>query len=82
MKVYGHTVDDNAINLVFSEVTGNTNFTTREVELRLSAKGIHKDACYRAADRLVQKWRRQGKIFYDKGNQCWRDIKYYEAIYG
>ena len=82
MKVYGHVVCDVAIGRTFEEVVKNTNFTTRQVEIRLSAKGVHKDACYRAADRLVQKWKDEGKIFYDKGNQCWRDIKHYDAIYG
>lgn len=82
MKVYGHEIKKEWIDSVFIDVTSGTNFTTREVELRLFSLGAHKDACYRAADRIVQKWKNEGKIFYDKGNQCWRDIKHYNVIYG
>ncbi|CAM0109170.1 hypothetical protein VPH209E381_0099 [Vibrio phage 209E38-1] len=82
MKVYGHTVCQDLIETAFMDCTACSSFTTRQVKIRLFSLGVHKDACYRAADRLVQKWRKEGKIFYDKGNQCWRDIKHYDAIYG
>lgn len=81
MKVYGHKICDDAIMTAFIQCTSETNFTTRDLEFSLFRLGVHEDACYRAADRLVQKWRKDGKIFYDKGNQCWRDIKHYSVIY-
>ena len=82
MKVYGHHISNEDIDLVFTHVTSQTNFTARQVVNRLAIQGVHRDARYRAADRAIQKWKKEGKIFYDKGNQCWRDIKYYDAIYG
>jgi len=82
MKVYGHKIEKDWIDTVFQDVTSQANFTAKEVELRLFSIGVRKDICYRAADRVIQKWRKDGKIFYDKGNQCWRDIKHYEAING
>ena len=81
MKVYGHKIDQDIIDTVFADVTEHTNFTAREVELRLFSHGIEKSICYRAADGILQDWRKKGKIFYDKGNQCWRHIKHYRAIY-
>lgn len=82
ITVYGHKISKDIIDTVFTDVTSGTLFTARGVELRLFSLGVKKDACYRGADRLVQKWKREGKIFYDKGNQCWRHIKHYSAIYG
>lgn len=82
MIVYGHKVCEDVIKTAFIDCTSDTNFTTRELEIRLFTLGVHMNACYRAADRLTQRWRKDGKIFYDKGNQCWRDIKHYDLIYG
>ena len=82
MKVFGHKIEQGLIDRLLAELNLQTNFTTREVERRLIDYGVRVSICYRASDRMVQKWRKDGKIFYDKGNQCWRPIKHYDAIYG
>lgn len=82
MIVNGHNVKQEWIDVAFLELINHTNFTAKDLELELRSLGCNKNSAYRAADRLLQKWKKHGKIFYDKGNKCWRDIKHYDAIYG
>lgn len=83
MMVYGCVIDKDHIETCFIDcVKSQTNFTAKELEIRLFSLGIERSVCYRAADRIIQSWKKNGEIFYDKANRCWRDIKYKDVICG
>lgn len=68
MNVEGKIVDDAKIDEAVKEIlSARLNFGARDMEEKLINHGVDTLAAYRAADRTLQKLRRQGKIFFDRG---------------
>lgn len=75
MKVYGHEISDKQIQSVISGLMEHTRFQFYLVESLMIKSGVdgRNGVAYRAADRLIQKMRKSGKIVFSGGYWHWLD---------
>lgn len=66
MKVYGHEIKEEQIETIFNTIKDlNSTFRLHNVEIIIASsilKGASVAAQNRCADRLLQRWRKEGKI--------------------
>jgi len=48
------------------------HFTYGELQQKLLSARVHPDAVYRAADRLLQKWKKESKVIFRKSQWHWQ----------
>lgn len=75
MKVQGHEIPDDAINRAFGYFPVDRSFTLSDLTDALERIGVpSRDLIsYRAADRILQKWRKGGTHVYSGGK--WRRVR-------
>ncbi len=72
MIVEGHEIPQEAIDKATVWACTSIHFTYGELQAQLSRSRVHSDAVYRAADRLLQKWKKDKKVMFRKGQWHWQ----------
>lgn len=72
MIVEGIEVTQEAIDKVTVWAVTHRHFTYGELQGALHKAKVDEKAVYRAADRLLQKWKKEAKIMFRKGQWHWQ----------
>lgn len=72
MIVEGSEVSQEAIDKATVWACTQIHFTCGELQVQLRRSRVDEDTAYRAADRLMQKWKKDGKIMFRKGQWHWQ----------
>lgn len=72
MKVEGIEVTQEAIDKATVWACTQIHFTYGELQAQLLRCRVDINIAYRAGDRLLQKWKKEGKIIFRKGQWHWQ----------
>ncbi len=75
MIVEGIEVSQEALDKCSVQACTSMHFTFGDVQSWLQRARVPTEACFRAADRLLQKWKKEGKIMFRKGQWHWQTGK-------
>lgn len=71
MNVEGVNISDEVLVNVCFDIQALSNFTYVDVQKSLTSHGVKWDVAYRAADRWLQRMKRQGCITYKTKKWSW-----------
>lgn len=72
MKVYGVEITAEQIAAADAVIFNGSGVRCEEVAIALHGAGVKAwGPAYRAADRILQKHRKSGRIYYSKELKCW-----------
>ena len=72
MIVEGSEVTQEAIDKATVWACTQIHFTCGELQAQLIRARVNQDTAYRAADRLLQKWKKDAKIIFRKSQWHWQ----------
>lgn len=72
MIVEGFKIEEHVIEKVTVWAVTQLHFTYGELQGQLRRAGVEEDAVYRGADRILQKWKKDGKIMFRKSQWHWQ----------
>lgn len=72
MIVEGVEVQQEALDKCAVWACTQLHFTYAQLQAYMSRCRVTQEVVYRAADRLLQQWKKQGKIMYRKGQWHWQ----------
>lgn len=75
MIVEGVEVSQEALDKAHVWACTQIHFTYGQLQAELTRYRVNVDVVYRAADRLLQLWKKQGKIIHRKGQWHWQSGK-------
>lgn len=75
MKVDDVEVTEEAINKATVWACTQIHFTFGELQAQLRLARVDEQTAYRGADRLLQQWKKEGKIMFRKSQWHWQGSK-------
>lgn len=75
MKVDGHTIEQDVIDKAVVWACTQIHFTYSALQNVLIRSRVDVSCAYAATDRLLQKWKKEGKIIFRKGQWHWQGNK-------